>query len=544
MLNSTLLQNASGIIQFDSIPRALFVLPTLDFVINGVATPFIAMIGVILNLPGIIFLLTGPRKGQLYSLLLSNQLAFDTAFLVFEILRKVGEYGVLETTQYLTSYYVIITAGVRGSLIASILMVVAIAHARMVAIKKPFKRNNIVLSWTEKRTIWMKYCIPIIIASILLTFPVLFEFEFSIEDDDDTDTLFMPSSLRLNALYSIFYIGVLNFGILGVLPIAYLIYVLHQIRMQLAKNDERLDHFRVQRNFRRRGAIQLESLKIDRSAVYARTIPHESTATISKQKAQRIKSSRSMMKEILVFVALHTFRMITTFEELYFLLGSNIDDDAIKRGDVIPAWIGVTASLSELGLVLNSSSGVFRYLSPDVKESLGKLSMWVSKYLRCYKKKNCSKENLATAKLDLDNHFAEMERIIGLLTMDRKMNNLEIGEDVIAAATRSVVGDEETEGSGTAECRKGIAICDEKPDIKRRSVDEINVSDECRNDENTVKIIIDYTSINIRGHGIDHANDLDKSWKDENTYHLVTDDSAMNIRKRSINDDQGQDKSL
>ena len=101
MLNSTLLQNASGIIQFDSIPRALHVLSTLDFVMNGAAIPLIAMIGLILNLPGIIFLLIGPRKGQLYSLLLSTQLAFDTVFLALEILRKVGEYGVLETTHYL-----------------------------------------------------------------------------------------------------------------------------------------------------------------------------------------------------------------------------------------------------------------------------------------------------------------------------------------------------------------------------------------------------------------------------------------------------------
>ena len=121
MLNSTLLQNASEISQFESIPKALLVLPTLDFVINGAAIPLIAMIGLILNLPGIIFLLIGPRKGQLYSLLLSTQLGFDTAFLAFEILRKLGDYGILGSTHYLASYYVIVTAGVRGSLIASIL---------------------------------------------------------------------------------------------------------------------------------------------------------------------------------------------------------------------------------------------------------------------------------------------------------------------------------------------------------------------------------------------------------------------------------------
>ena len=543
MLNSTLLQNASEISQFESIPKALLVLPTIEFVINGAAIPLIAMIGVILNFPGILFLSIGPRKGQLYSLLLSTQLAFDTAFLVFEILRKLGEYGKLGTTQYLASYYVIITAGARGSLIASILMIVAIAHARMVAIKKPFKRNNIVLSWTEKRAIWMKYCIPIIIASILLTLPVLFEFEFSIEDDDDTDPLFNPSGLRLNALYSIFFIGILNFGILGVLPIAYLIYVLYKIKKELAKNEERLDHFRVQRNFRRRGAIQLETLEIDWTAVYADQSHMNQQQPLQGKQLKKIKSSKSMTKEILIFLALHTFRMITTVEELYFLLGPNKDYEASKRGDGIPIWISLTASLSELGLVLNSSLGLITYLNTDLMNLLRALSTWISKYLRCFKTNKDLNENLAMDKLDLDNRFAEMEQIIELLTMDKKTDNLHIGEDGITVATRDAVGAEDTEGPGKAEGRNSLAIVDEQINIERRSVDETKGSVEYRTEENTTKITIEYTLIDTKGHSVDHTNESDKSCKDENTYHLAINDNEISVRRSSFNNTQGIDKS-
>ena len=125
--------------------------------------------------------------------------------------------------------------------------------------------------------------------------------------------------------------------------------------------------------------------------------------------------------------------------------------------------------------------------------------------------------------------------------MDRKTNNLDIGEDGITVGTRGHVGDEETEGSGKVECRNSMAMDDEQIDIESCSSDKIKGSNEYRNDENTVKITVDYTSIIISRHGIEFADELDEPWTDENC--LATNDRQMNIRKRSINDTQGLDKS-
>ena len=496
MLNLNPLRNFTEINEFDGVAKGFSALLTIDFVINGAVIPFIAIIGTILNLLGAVFLLFGPRKGQLYGYLLLTLLVSDTFFLSFEFLRKIVEYGIVKTTQYIEFYYVIVIAGTRSCLIFSILMIVAIAHARMVAIKKPFERSNTLLSQSEKRAIWMKYCIPIIIASISLTLPVLVEFDFSIEDDD-TGPMFKPSFLRFNPLYSIFCIGVLNFGILGILPVAYLIYVLHNIKNELAKNDDKLLQARVARNLGKRGAIQLDTLEIDWTAVYARKISDEFPVT---QETKRIKSPRSMKKQILLFLALHTFRMIITFEEAYFLFGSNKDDDAIKTRDGIPTWIRLTASLSELGLVLHSSIGVMTYLSSDLKILLGTFFLWIAKYLRCCKKKIDLNENLAMSELDLDNHLSEKERIIGLLTMDTQTNNLGISEDAIAVEKGAAVGAEEVGGSGKAICRSSVAIDDEQIDIGRYSDDEIKGWLEYCNDENTERITIDYPTINIRRH--------------------------------------------
>ena len=122
-------------------------------------------------------------------------------------------------------------------------MLVAISRVRLNAIRQPFQHNNALLSWKERRNYWLRYCIPIVLSSLILTSPVLLEFEDAPLETDDEDLVVIPSNLRLHPLYSVLYVGVLNLGILGLIPMICLVYLAHHIRMELkrsSRHSERL----------------------------------------------------------------------------------------------------------------------------------------------------------------------------------------------------------------------------------------------------------------------------------------------------------------
>ena len=73
------------------------------------------------------------------------------------------------------------------------------------------------------------------------------------ETKQETDSIISPSSMRLHLLYSVLYVGILNFGILGVVPTVYLTYVVYQIRSELKKSNTMLGQFESRRRTRRRG---------------------------------------------------------------------------------------------------------------------------------------------------------------------------------------------------------------------------------------------------------------------------------------------------
>ena len=244
--------------------------------------------------------------------------------------------------RYRALFHFIINSAIRVSAIASIFMLVTISHVRLCAIRKPFHHNSNMLSWKEKRNICAKYCFPIIIISVILTIPVFFEFEFSTEINQETDPIISPSSMRLHLLYSVLYVGILNFGILGVVPTVYLTYVLYQIRSELKKNNTMLRQFVSRRRTRRRGTSNTNENGVNEQGV-------QSFASIGGNRRnskfeKEMKGLREMTRGIIVFVVLHIFRIITTFGEFYVLFDPNKDDEAIKMGYGVPRWLEISAS--------------------------------------------------------------------------------------------------------------------------------------------------------------------------------------------------------
>ena len=391
--NSTLLKHLNGNNQFDEddshlsnqekVSEQKHDALSLDMVVHGGMIPVVATLGSILIIIGVYTFLSGPRRKQIYTLLLSTLLIFDGIFLMFELLKNMELYLYSLSIKYRALFHVIMNSAIRVSAIASTFMLVTISHVRLCAIRKPFHHNSNMLSWREKRNICAKYCFPIIIISVILTVPVFFEFEFSTVINQETDPIILPSSIRVHLLYSVLYVGILNFGILGVVPTVYLTYVVYQIRSELKKSHTMLGQFESRRRTRRRGTSKANENGVNNEQgvqSFELIGGHRRNSKFEKE----MKGLGQMTRGILVFVVLHIFRIITTFGEFYVLFDPNKDDEAIKMGYGVPRWLEISASISELCMVTNSFLDGIIYSDLGLKAKLRNPFYRGSNYLRSF----------------------------------------------------------------------------------------------------------------------------------------------------------------
>ena len=377
--NSSLLQvlnkqnklddNVSRLLNPEKGSEDVSALITLDLIIYGGIIPVAATIGIIMNIVGMYVLLSSPRRKQVFSLLLLTLLVFNTIFLGFQVVANIERFVSPLSPRYRTLFHMVMNSAIRCSGIASIFMLLAICHLKLCAIRKPFDYANNMLSWKEKRNIWGKYFLPVIMLSILLTLPALVEFEFPTEEDHKMESIIRPSSTRLHPLYSVFYVGVLNIGILGLLPIAYLTYMACQIRIELKRNDTTRVYFGARPSKRRRGIAGSCRNGVEDGRDYQNTtsLRINQKDTRPARSETEIKGLRAMIRGILVFVVLHAFRITTTFGQLYIILDPNKDDEALKNGYGIPGWLELSGSFSELCMVINSSLDGFIYMDEDLR---------------------------------------------------------------------------------------------------------------------------------------------------------------------------------
>ena len=314
---------------------------TFELVINLFAIPIVAFIGCMLSTVGICYLLNGSRRTKIQNMLLSTLFSFDGSLLFFMFLRGIGYSMRSILSTYSVSYHILVSFAIRCFEISSTFMLISLSHARLCAIRKPFQYSNNLLTWQERKQIWRNYLILVIISSLILAVPLLLEFEFP---DVDRSTI-TPSSVRLHMLYSIFYVGILNLGIIGILPMACLLYFSYHTKRELARVNEIQDRLTIRREERRASShLDLKTPKIQKHGM---------------------KMSKSLTNGIVAFVILHTFRIVTTFGEFCILFQPNKDDAMLKRGTGVPSWIRVTAALSELCIVIDSSIRVLIHLNPE-----------------------------------------------------------------------------------------------------------------------------------------------------------------------------------
>ena len=318
------------------------ILNELEYFINAYAIPILAVIGFMMCMTGIYFLSSGPRRGKIYSMMLSTLILFDSAYLFCEGLKGVGSYIMSVSSNFYEAFNITLTSAIRFFGFASIFMLVAISHVRLCAIRSPFKYNDNMLSWKERKRIWRKYCISVITLSLILTLPLLLAYRFPIDDGIKTDRVTAPFTLRISILYSILYIEILNLGLLGIIP-AILLYLAYQIRRELKDNEEMKARFTPVQSQKR--------------------ISFDQNTRISGTSSKEIKTSRSLVIGIIIFVTLQTLRIITTLGELYFSFEPNKDNKALEDCSHF------FASLSELFMVIYTSLKILMYLNPYLSTS-------------------------------------------------------------------------------------------------------------------------------------------------------------------------------
>ena len=317
-------------------------LSTLNIAVNGYSVSIIAIIGLILNLIGIYFLSSGPRRGKILSLLMSSLFAFDAIYLMFETMKSLKLWMVTIPKRYFKSYLITVNAGIRFSMISSIFMLVAISRVRLCAIRRPFQHSNAILSWKERRNYWLRYCIPIVISSLILTSPLLLEIEDTGLQTNDTNLVVTPTNLRLHPTYSVLYVGVLNLGILGLIPIACLVYLAYHIRMELERSRQRRE---------RLGSV-----------------PQLNQVGSNRTESSEDRVTRGLVAVILAFIGFHTFRVLVTVGEMYVLLDPDKENSILQNGGGVPVWLEISLYLSELLMVTNASVNVAIYLKPYSNE--------------------------------------------------------------------------------------------------------------------------------------------------------------------------------
>ena len=158
---------------------------------------------------------------------------------------------------------------------------------------------------------------------------------------NDTDLVVTSTNLHLHPLFSLLYIGVLNLGILGLIPMVYLAYLNHHLRRELRKNKE-----------------QNERLGSHRSQI---STPEESNED---------KATGGLVGIIIAFMIFHAFRVMTAIGEVDLVLFNNNAKNTSKKGGGVPTWLAVAFSMNELLLVINASINVVIYLRSNSTELL------------------------------------------------------------------------------------------------------------------------------------------------------------------------------
>ena len=324
----------------------------LGLYIGGYATLAVAGIGLILNTAGIHLL--SRRKGykNMFNILLTINLIFDILYLVFQIPRGLCTYFISSNPS--VTYHIMTNSGHRFTQIASVLMLVALAHSRYQAVIKPYNVRKLRLSWRSRRKQLLIYLLPTLLFATCFSIPVIYEIDTEkITLCNETLDLAVPSKMRLNPYYSISFLGSLNLVFLGLFPFISLLYFSYYIKKSL---NQRLGFIASKPNKESLTRRNLMNSKI----IEWKAPDHEISR--NERHCNSNKATKTFFLMVFTFILLHSLRFVTSLGEFIVLLGKNklSDEDLEYYGG--PEWLYIVVLIGNICMVINASINFLIYL--------------------------------------------------------------------------------------------------------------------------------------------------------------------------------------
>ena len=212
-------------------------------------------------------------------------------------------------------------------------MTVALSHSRFKAVNKPIQHRSFLKLKSDRIKYLLRYIIPILLSSIALTIPCFWEYDINVNGSISNATAkLMPSKFRQNPYYSIFYVGILGLGLLGVLPVSLLVYYTINISKAV-----------------RRNSLSLGKL----------TNAQKKDIKIFNQKNNNTLVVNLIVVIFLIFHSLRLGLTILEFAIQFYSLNKKTSIHEIGRN--IPLWFNSFSSVSELLLMFNSSVNTVIY---------------------------------------------------------------------------------------------------------------------------------------------------------------------------------------
>ena len=299
-------------------------------VFDTYGTSILAFAGIIINIHGCCKLLSRCERKKMSNMLLVSLLLFDIIYLTFKLMRSL-EHFIPVQNENLSIYYTIADAGARFSLTSSILMMVVIGRVRYQAIRKPIQQRRLLSSGNKRLRELLKYLIPTVILSLAFTLPIFFgtdDAPSKLEGDYGQQS---PTKSPISGLYRFFVLGLWNVVLLGTLPFVGLIYYTSKMIVLL----------------------------------HGRHIQNARPSLTARMNETTKKITKSLVAIIIVFVILHSPRVISSVAEFYFLTMPNKNEAMVELGYGVPIWLRFLGPINELCTVLNACVNIiiYRYLN-------------------------------------------------------------------------------------------------------------------------------------------------------------------------------------
>ena len=316
-------------------------------IIGAIIILFVACFGLISNTAAIFTIWNIPKRCRLFNHLLICLLSFDSWVLLTAPFFHFGaNYQYFESTfcVWMVPYWSF-PCGHMGTF-GTILMTLAIAHERYLAIKDPQHYNqSIIRGVQEQKKRLLLYFLPVAFLSVILNIPRFFVFEVA---TNTTTTTLRLTDMGNNHNYLFYYTFLLNTIPFGILPFCTLIYLNYQTFRSLRK----------QRKSAQAMIVTTYSKKLQNNIEVERRAEEERMAYV-------------MIAMVTAFLVCHSTRIfLNTYDGI---LGSRggLDEDRLNKLGTHDAY-GYAVDISILMVMVNSAIGPIIYcaISSDFRKQV------------------------------------------------------------------------------------------------------------------------------------------------------------------------------